>query len=57
MENYIFIYTYRSPIVTGTSVLAIKFDGGIAIAADMLGMQLLLRRYSTPPPPFFFFND
>lgn len=27
----------QSPIVTGTSVLAIKFDKGVIIAADNLG--------------------
>jgi hypothetical protein len=31
------ILTARSPIVTGTSVLAIKFDGGVMMAADTLG--------------------
>jgi hypothetical protein len=30
----------RSPIVTGTSVLAIRFEGGVMMAADTLGMSL-----------------
>jgi len=33
------------PIVTGTSVLGIKFDGGVAIAADMLGSYGSLARF------------
>lgn len=28
---------YRQPIVTGTSVLGIKFNGGVMMAADNLG--------------------
>lgn len=28
----------QSPAVTGTSVIAVKFNGGVAIAADNLGM-------------------
>lgn len=28
---------YRYPITTGTSVLGICFNGGVAIAADTLG--------------------
>lgn len=31
-----------SPAVTGTSVVAVKFNGGVAIAADNLGMILLV---------------
>ncbi len=30
----------QSPIVTGTSVLAIKYDKGVIVAADNLGMLL-----------------
>ncbi|XP_046350362.1 proteasome subunit beta type-4-like [Haliotis cracherodii] len=33
------------PIVTGTSVLGIKFNGGIAIAADMLGSYGSMARF------------
>lgn len=33
------------PITTGTSVLGIKFDGGVAIAADMLGSYGSLARF------------
>lgn len=33
------------PMVTGTSVLGIKFEGGVAIAADMLGSYGSLARY------------
>ncbi|KAK3094679.1 hypothetical protein FSP39_004824 [Pinctada imbricata] len=33
------------PTVTGTSVLGLKFDGGIIIAADMLGSYGSLARY------------
>ena len=29
--------SFRQPLVTGTSVIAIKFNGGVAMAADMLG--------------------
>ncbi|EDQ85595.1 uncharacterized protein MONBRDRAFT_11719 [Monosiga brevicollis MX1] len=35
----------RNPIVTGTSVLAIKFDGGVVIAADTLGSYGSLARF------------
>jgi len=34
-----------SPSTTGTSVLGIKFDGGVAIAADVLGSYGSLARY------------
>jgi len=34
-----------NPMVTGTSVLGVKFDGGFAIAADMLGSYGSLARY------------
>lgn len=34
-----------SPMVTGTSVLAVKFDGGIILAADTLGSYGSLARY------------
>lgn len=30
----------RQPIVTGTSVLAIRYKDGVMIAADCLGMSL-----------------
>jgi len=35
----------QHPVTTGTSVLGIKFDGGVAIAADMLGSYGALARY------------
>lgn len=36
----------RQPIVTGTSVLAIKYKDGIMMAADTLGLStILLDRY------------
>jgi len=35
----------RQPIVTGTSVLAMKFDGGVIMAADCLGSYGSLARY------------
>jgi hypothetical protein len=35
-------HNYRSPIVTGTSVIAIQYDGGIIMAADTLGMLIAL---------------
>ncbi|XP_015271533.1 PREDICTED: proteasome subunit beta type-4 [Gekko japonicus] len=34
-----------SPMVTGTSVLGVKFDGGVIIAADMLGSYGSLARF------------
>ncbi|XP_063001875.1 proteasome subunit beta type-4 [Elgaria multicarinata webbii] len=34
-----------SPMVTGTSVLGLKFDGGVIIAADMLGSYGSLARF------------
>ncbi len=49
----------QSPIVTGTSVIAIKFKDGVIMAADNLGMlarthtvrQTLPNAYSLPYPP------
>ena len=35
----------QNPITTGTSVLGIKFNGGVALAADMLGSYGSLARY------------
>jgi len=35
-------YPRRQPIVTGTSVLALKFKDGIMMAADNLGEPLVL---------------
>jgi 20S proteasome subunit beta 7 len=32
----------QSPAVTGTSVLGVKFRDGVVIAADNLGMEMLL---------------
>ncbi|XP_069796295.1 proteasome subunit beta type-4 [Narcine bancroftii] len=34
-----------NPIVTGTSVLGVKFDGGVILAADMLGSYGSLARF------------
>uniref|UniRef100_A0A8D0GCM9 Proteasome subunit beta n=1 Tax=Sphenodon punctatus TaxID=8508 RepID=A0A8D0GCM9_SPHPU len=34
-----------SPMVTGTSVLGVRFDGGVIIAADMLGSYGSLARF------------
>ncbi|XP_049607820.1 proteasome subunit beta type-4 [Syngnathus scovelli] len=34
-----------TPMVTGTSVLAVKFDGGVVMAADMLGSYGSLARF------------
>lgn len=35
----------QSPMVTGTSVLGVKFEGGVVIAADMLGSYGSLARF------------
>lgn len=35
----------RNPMVTGTSVLGVKFNGGVLIAADMLGSYGSLARF------------
>ena len=43
--NNLFCFVCSQPIVTGTSVLALKFNGGIAIAADKLGSYGSLARY------------
>ncbi|XP_074661352.1 proteasome subunit beta type-4-like [Tubulanus polymorphus] len=37
------------PIMTGTSVLGVKFDGGVMLAADMLGSYGSLARYRDLP--------
>ena len=34
----------QSPVVTGTSVVAVKYNGGVVIAADNLGLP-------RPAPP------
>jgi 20S proteasome subunit beta 7 len=39
----------QSPVTTGTSVLAFEFDGGIIMAADMLGSYGSLARYRSVP--------
>ncbi|KAJ4443872.1 hypothetical protein ANN_05659 [Periplaneta americana] len=40
---------FRAPITTGTSVLGITFDGGVAIAADILGSYGSLARFRDCP--------
>lgn len=37
---------FRDPIVTGTSVLAIKFNGGVAIASDTLASYGSMARFT-----------
>lgn len=39
------VWVRRSPMVTGTSVLAVKFEGGVVIAADMMGSYGSLARF------------
>ncbi|CAG2054757.1 unnamed protein product [Timema podura] len=39
----------RAPITTGTSVLGIKFNGGVVIAADILGSYGSLARFRDCP--------
>ena len=35
---YVTCYSFsRYPVTTGTSVLGVKFDGGVLMAADTLG--------------------
>lgn len=41
----------QSPIVTGTSVIAIKFKDGVVIAADNLGTSPLLALQATHSQP------
>ncbi|XP_055521438.1 proteasome subunit beta type-4 [Leucoraja erinacea] len=38
-----------SPMVTGTSVLGVKFDGGVILAADMLGSYGSMARFRNVP--------
>lgn len=39
---YLCVYLFiRYPITTGTSVLGVCFNGGVAVAADTLGTKLL----------------
>lgn len=35
---------HRQPVVTGTSVLGIKFKDGVVMAADMLGVSARPRK-------------
>ena len=39
IRTYCFRVGFRHPMVTGTSVLGITFNGGVMIAADTLGMS------------------
>lgn len=47
MTNYLHFpsLNFRNPMVTGTSVLGVKFTGGVIIAADMLGSYGSLARF------------
>jgi len=45
VQSYIPCCLSRQPIVTGTSVLAIKYKDGIMMAADNLGKPLLHRAF------------
>ena len=36
------IFIFRSPIVTGTSVIAVKYKDGVMLAADNLGIPFFL---------------
>ena len=40
-----YLFYFRSPTVTGTSVLGVKFNGGVMLAADMLGSYGSMARY------------
>merc|ERR1712188_236295 len=39
----------QQPIVTGTSVLGMKFDGGVLMVADMLGSYGSMARFKDIP--------
>lgn len=39
------VWVPRTPMVTGTSVLGVKFEGGVVIAADMMGSYGSLARF------------
>jgi len=39
----------QTPVTTGTSVLALRYEGGIMLAADMLGSYGALARYRNCP--------
>lgn len=41
----IYLLFSSNPMVTGTSVLGVKFTGGVIIAADMLGSYGSLARF------------
>ena len=42
---YMIILSFRYPSVTGTSVLGVKFNGGVVIAADKLGSYGSMARF------------
>lgn len=44
-----FLFCFRQPITTTTSVLALKFDGGIVMSADTLGSYGSLARFPNCP--------
>ncbi|XP_023726239.1 proteasome subunit beta type-4 [Cryptotermes secundus] len=48
-QNTYFAQRSQAPITTGTSVLGITFEGGVAIAADILGSYGSLARFRNCP--------
>lgn len=47
--NVIWLFVIRAPITTATSVIAVKFDSGVMMAADILGSYGSLARFRNCP--------
>lgn len=50
MQNYNCFFSFiRAPVTTATSIVALKFDGGVVMAGDILGSYGSLARFRNCP--------